>query len=81
MCGGNFRAAGDTPPMIYLEMVRPFDVKNIFRLVFSLVFMVALLFAEVRRGNISVGYITPNFSRSANNFNQLLDFRAAEKNS
>ena len=28
------------------------------------------------RANICVGYITPNFSRSANNFNQFLDFRA-----
>ena len=36
--------------MIYVEMVRPSDVKNILRLVFPLVFKVALLFAEVRSG-------------------------------
>ena len=54
--------------MIYLEMVRPFDDENIFRLVFPLVFKVALLFTEVRRGNISMGYITPNYSKSATNF-------------
>ena len=35
---------------IYVEMVRPSDVKNILRLVFPLVFKVALLFAEVRPG-------------------------------
>ena len=34
--------------MIYVEMVRPSDVKNILRLVFPLVFKVALLFTEVR---------------------------------
>ena len=53
---------------IYVEMVRPSDVKNILRLLFPLVFKVALLFAEVRRGNISMGYITPNYSKSATNF-------------
>ena len=35
---------------IYVEMVRPSDVKKILRLVFPLVFKVALLFAEVRPG-------------------------------
>ena len=47
--------------MIYLEMVRPFDVDNIFRLVFPLVFKVALLFAEVRSGQYKYGIYWSKF--------------------